>query len=157
MRYWSQIRRFDKLNLMTFQYNNRTPRCRVNRQRAKNNATPSHHRYSLAFLAALVLKFSAFGLAASMFDDSLAIEEVQFNHGCYNVSSATLALDVTEPFGETVIANRFEWEAGPNTPEDCLPGQRGAIESTCSQRIRRVHSGAHDISYEIKENPHDPA
>lgn len=123
MRDCSQIRRFDKLNLMIFQHNNRTPQCRAGRQRTKTNATPSHHRSSLAFLAALVLAFSAFGLAASVFDDSLIIEETQFNHGYCNVSSARLALDVSETFGEPVIANRFEWEAGPNTPEDCLPKQ----------------------------------
>ena len=125
MRDCSQISRFDKLSPMIFQHNNRTAQCRVGRQRTKTNAAPSHHRSSLAFLAALVLAFSAFGLAASVFDDSLIIEEAQFNHGYCNVSSARLALDVTETFGEPVIANRFEWEAGPNTPEDCLPEQLG--------------------------------
>ena len=112
MRDCSQIRRFDKLNLMIFQHNNRTPQCRAGRQRTKTNATPSHHRSSLAFRATLVLAFSAFGPAASVFDDSLIIEETQFNHGYCNVSSARLALDITETFGEPVIANRFEWEAG---------------------------------------------
>ena len=80
-------------------------------------------RCGLAMLTAFILAINPLGAAAALFDDSFVIEKTQFNYGYCNISSARLELDVTESFGEPVIANRFEWEAGPNTPEDCLPEQ----------------------------------
>ena len=123
MRDCSQIKRFDKLKLMIFTNKNVVQKARLARQLATTSVMASHWRCGLAVLAPLILALTPLGAGAALFDDSFVIEKNQFNYGYCNISSARLELDVTESFGEPVIANRFEWEAGPNTPEDCLPSK----------------------------------
>ena len=123
MRDCSQIKRFDKLNLMIFNNKTVSQKTRLARPLMTTSVMASRWRCGLAMLAPLILAITPLGAAAVLFDDSFVIEKNQFNYGYCNISSARLELDVTESFGEPVIANRFEWEAGPNTPEDCLPEQ----------------------------------
>ena len=123
MRDCSQIKRFDKLKLMIFNNKNVVQKARLARQLTTTSVMASRWRCGLAVLAPLILAITPLGAGAALFDDSFVIEKNQFNYGYCNISSARLELDVTESFGEPVIANRFEWEAGPNTPEDCLPEQ----------------------------------
>ena len=108
---------------MIFNNKNVVQKARLARQLTTASVMASCWRCGLAVLAPLILAITPLGAGAALFDDPFVIEKNQFNYGYCNISSARLELDVTESFGEPVIANRFEWEAGPNTPEDCLPEQ----------------------------------
>ena len=107
MRDCSQIKRFDKLNLMIFNNKNVAQKARLARQLTTTSVMARRWRYGLAMLAPLILAITPLG-AAALFDDSFVVEKTQFNYGYCNISSARLELDVTESFGEPVIANRFE-------------------------------------------------
>jgi len=123
MRDCSQIKRFDTLKLMIFQHKNGTQTGRSAKPLTMANVPASRRNWGSAMFVTLVATLSPVGVAAALFDDSLLIEKKQFNYGYCNISSARLELNVTEAFGEPVIASRFVWESGPNTTEDCLPKQ----------------------------------
>ncbi|MFZ8973673.1 MAG: hypothetical protein ACO2ZD_06220 [Pseudomonadales bacterium] len=74
------------------------------------------------FQAALISAIANLSQSAPL-EKTFSLSKSQFNQGYCNIAEATVSIQLTESFGEPLITSQFDWQAGSNTPPDCLPKQ----------------------------------